>query len=692
MALAQDLFSLPRQYETDRGRTGEDALRRTLPPLTIGAVYAALVIISIALDRGLSEQSIVWFASPILMLPLTDRRKAVSGPALIAAMTFATIAQLLWFGTAITLWSARIIVDASTVALVVRLMPQTAAWRSVMGLSERLQALLIAGATPALIHAGLTFWLSYAAGTGGGGTALQTLMATLIGSSIAAQAMWPSTASDMVLARRRSLIENIGLVVLSLSIPVMMAFDWALPALISASGLMIWLAFRFSRQETAIVGGIVATIILSGAINSSGSGILPGLPTEDRFLISQSFLLFILWATFGIGEMADRLRSLGARLTQIEKEMRGLSAALNDSVTELDPGGAIRHYHPGSENIFGKLSGPLVGLRFSNLLPVSSREAFAYALADLLSGSERVTFTFVRGPVEECCHYRAELTATKDDQAEITCIFVAMRNISREQRALRELRKRSEMLARTNAELEQFAYVASHDLQEPLRTVASFCELIQRRYASKLDDDGREFIQFTIDGSKRLQSLIRDLLALSRVTTRGKAFRVVPMESLLDRALRRLQSEIERSGTRIIVGPLPDIVCDPDQMEEVFFQIIDNSLKYRSQKTPTIEIDCEETEEDWSVSITDNGVGFDPTFKERIFLIFQRLQTRDAYPGNGIGLAVVRKILDRHGGRVWAQPLSGGGSEVSFLLPRTPPVTDLEDETLMETGHDAFSD
>ena len=236
-------------------------------------------------------------------------------------------------------------------------------------------------------------------------------------------------------------------------------------------------------------------------------------------------------------------------------------------------------------------------------------------------------------------------------------------------KAEEELEQTLGNLKRSNFELEQFAYVASHDLKEPLRMVTSFLQLLQRRYEDQLDLEANEFINFAVDGAKRMHYLIEDLLAYSRVMTKGKAFKEVDMDEVLEKVKMNLKVKIEENQVKITQETLPTIDADELQMIQLLQNLIENSIKYRSEKSPEITVSAKKDDNDWIFTVKDNGIGFDPKHGDHIFLIFKRLHTNEEYEGTGIGLAIIKRIVQRHYGSVWAKSELGKGSTFYFSIP-----------------------
>ncbi len=233
------------------------------------------------------------------------------------------------------------------------------------------------------------------------------------------------------------------------------------------------------------------------------------------------------------------------------------------------------------------------------------------------------------------------------------------------------VKERTAELARSNAELEQFAYIASHDLQEPLRMISSYVQLLERRYKGKLDRDADEFIVFASEGALRMQRMINDLLAYSRVGTRGKSFVEVDLEVVLAQALENLHLVIKEKKVVVTHDPLPAAYGDGGQLTQVFQNLMDNAVKFRREEAPRVHISAELKGKEIICGVSDNGIGIAPEFVNRLFVLFQRLHTRKEYPGTGLGLAICKRIVERHGGKIWVESKPGEGSVFYFTIPAT---------------------
>jgi PAS domain S-box-containing protein len=258
----------------------------------------------------------------------------------------------------------------------------------------------------------------------------------------------------------------------------------------------------------------------------------------------------------------------------------------------------------------------------------------------------------------------------RDASGGIIGIIGISRDITERKQAEQAVQRAAAELARSNEDLDHFASVASHDLQEPLRLVEGYVQLLERRYKGKLDSEADEFIQFMVEAVGRMRMLIKDLLAYARVGTRGEAPAEAPAEPALERAMANLKLAIEDSQTAITHDPLPAVKADPSQLTQLFQNLIGNAIKFRSMEPPRIHVAARLVDGQWRFSVCDNGIGIDPRFAERVFEVFRRLHARDKYPGTGIGLAICKKIVERHGGRIWVESEPGKGSTFCFTLPR----------------------
>src|SRR5580704_8285018 len=257
---------------------------------------------------------------------------------------------------------------------------------------------------------------------------------------------------------------------------------------------------------------------------------------------------------------------------------------------------------------------------------------------------------------------------------------------AQEEKQLRDQHRQSEEalaqkvaeLARSNAELEQFAYVASHDLQEPLRMIANYTQLLGERYRGKLDEQADKYIAYSVDGATRMQTLIQDLLKFSRVGRAEIEPRTTDCRAVVEQALKNLQAVIEESGAVVKWNGLPMVMADLPQLTQVFQNLIANAIKFRGAENPVIQIDAEKKDQEWLLTVSDNGIGIPVESWQDIFVIFRRLHTRTEYAGNGIGLSICKKIIERHGGRIWIEAQAKPGCRFGFTLPSEPSPRTIE--------------
>ena len=325
---------------------------------------------------------------------------------------------------------------------------------------------------------------------------------------------------------------------------------------------------------------------------------------------------------------------------------------------------------------------------FSTLTGYAKADTLEKNLRFLFAGEQNIYETMCQ-KLDEANHHEVEIwirrkdgsefpaeatfSAVRSDADMITHHVLEFSDITEFRHAREELIRRTEELSRSNKELEQFAYVASHDLQEPLRMVASYTQLIAQRYRGKLDTDADEFIAYAVDGATRMQAIINDLLTLSRVSTRNTPFSRVDAKLSLDKALANLRLVIGETGATIICDSLPALKADGSQLTQLFQNLIGNAIKFRGDNPPRVEIGAEQQNGDWVFHVRDSGIGIAPEYFERIFLMFQRLHTKKEYPGSGIGLTIFKKIVERHGGRIWIESEPGKGTAFYFTIPTALP-------------------
>jgi PAS domain S-box-containing protein len=262
-----------------------------------------------------------------------------------------------------------------------------------------------------------------------------------------------------------------------------------------------------------------------------------------------------------------------------------------------------------------------------------------------------------------------------DETGHVIMLIPEGRDISDRQQAEAELKRQKADLARSNAELQQFAYVASHDLQEPLRMVSSYLELLERRYKGQLDEKADQFIGYAVDGAVRMQTLINALLTYSRVGSTPQSYESIDCAVVLQDVLTNLQVTIAQSSAVITYDPLPVVPGDQTQLIQLFQNLINNGIKFRRKEVPHIHIGAKRLSDKWLFSINDNGIGIDTQYRDRIFVIFQRLHSQAEYPGTGIGLAICKKVVERHGGHLWVESNPDQGSTFYFTLLLTPQIT-----------------
>ncbi|MBI4213389.1 MAG: PAS domain S-box protein [Chloroflexi bacterium] len=350
----------------------------------------------------------------------------------------------------------------------------------------------------------------------------------------------------------------------------------------------------------------------------------------------------------------------------------GILEAAPDAIVIVDSRGRIRIVNPQAEQLFGYSRDELIGKSVELLVPDSAREFHAEHRA-----------RFVQDPQMRPMGVGLDLKARRKDGSEIPVeislsplrtaqgplVISVVRDVTDRREWEDMLAQRTAELEQSNDELQQFAYVASHDLQEPLRMVVSFLQLLKRRYAGKLDQEADEYIQFAVEGGTRMQLLIEDLLRYSRVGSRELFLSEVDFNEIVDQVLAELGPTIEETGATVSRAVLPVVVADPVEMARLFQNLLANAIKYYGEEAPRVRVDADRLAGAWAFSVRDNGIGIPPDQFDRIFRVFQRLHSQAEYPGTGIGLAICKRIVERHGGRIWVDSIPGKGSTFRFTLP-----------------------
>jgi PAS domain S-box-containing protein len=450
--------------------------------------------------------------------------------------------------------------------------------------------------------------------------------------------------------------------------------------------------FGYSRDE--LVGQQVKNIIPEGfaerliadgtrsAAEALAQQIGTGIELNGRRRDGSEFPIEIMLSPLESSEgvlVTAAIRNITTRrdaethLAQMEGRYRGLLEAAPDAMVVVNQVGEIVLLNVQAEKQFGYSRDELVGQQVKNIIPEGFAERLiadgtrsaAEALAQQIG-----TGIELNGRRRDGSEFPIEIMLSPLESAEGILVTAAIRDITERKKSEEHLVKTVGELKRSNDELQQFAYVSSHDLQEPLRMVTSYTQLLAGRYKGRLDSDADEFIAFAVDGCNRMQGLIKDLLAYSRAGTNGKALHEVSAENALKEALANLRATIDQSGAVVTHDALPAIRTDETQLTQVFQNLVGNAIKYHGAEVPQVHVSATKNGgNEWTFSVRDNGLGIDPQYFERIFILFQRLHGRDEFEGTGIGLAICKKILERLGGRIWVESQPKKGSTFYFALP-----------------------
>jgi len=369
-----------------------------------------------------------------------------------------------------------------------------------------------------------------------------------------------------------------------------------------------------------------------------------------------------------------------ARREALEREVT-LAAVVDssdDAIVGCSVTGIIRTWNGGAERLYGYRADEAIGQPVQMLVPADRRDELLGMMDACLAGKSIKSVQTV-GLAKDGSPIDVSISASPIRTAGGTVIGLSAiaRDVREQLRMMQALESQTAELRRSNDELTQFAYVASHDLQEPLRMVASYTELLASRYRGQLDERADKYIGYILEGASRMQRLIRELLNFARVGTQAKPPAPVDLNAVAGHVLRDLQAPIESAGAEVVVPPLPTVLGDDIQLGQVLQNLIGNAIKFRAERRPRVALDAVREGPAWRISVADNGIGIDPKFHDRVFEVFRRLHDRTAYDGTGMGLAIVRRIVERHGGRVWFDSVPGVGTTFHFTVPAADAPSDL---------------
>ena len=448
---------------------------------------------------------------------------------------------------------------------------------------------------------------------------------------------------------------------------------------LAATAVAVGLAVVLARSLTGPLGEITA------AAEALARGEPRPVPTGARGevgALARSFARMseeVRDKTAALEAEVEERRAAEEKAEQLAARAQALSAVVAssyDAILTVGPDGTVTGWNPAAEHLYGYSADEAIGRSVDLVVPEDRREEAHDILAGVARG-ERVDHHETVRVAKDGRRIDVSLTVSPVRSAGgmIVGASKTARDISERKEAEAVLAARTLELQRSNAELEQFAYVASHDLQEPLRMVASYTQLLAERYRGHLDERADRYIHYAVDGARRMQGLVNDLLDLSRVGTRGGELVPVDSRAVVDWVLRTLRRSIEECEAEVVCGELPAIRADEVQLGQVFQNLIGNALKFRSDQPPRIRVEAARADGGYEFAVADNGIGIDPQYSETVFQLFRRLHSRERYDGSGIGLAIVKKIVERHGGRVWFDSPAGGGTVFHFTMPATEETT-----------------
>ena len=406
-------------------------------------------------------------------------------------------------------------------------------------------------------------------------------------------------------------------------------------------------------------------------------GTSDGIGTQVKTYLFGLFVLVLLFCLYVLQSSAQS-RKLRSQLLETREDLISTTVSksyvdnilksMAETLMVIDTDGTIQRVNQAAISLLGYERHELIGRSAGDLFEEGVDVLSLLKQSELNDVIRRVDTSVV---TKDGRHVAVSLSGSvmRDEDGEIQGMVCVAQDITERKQTQEILERQTRELARSNSELEQFAWVASHDLQEPLRMVASYTQLLSKRYKGKLDADADEFIAFAVDGATRMRRLINALLELSRVGTRGKDFEATDCDAIYNRTLVNLQGLVEESGAVVTHDRLPTVMGDVTQLGQLFQNLIANAIKFRGDEQLTVHVGAEQRNGHWEFCVRDNGIGIDPEYAERIFVVFQRLHGKGDRPGTGIGLSICKKIVELHGGRIWVKSQPDEGAAFYFTLP-----------------------
>ena len=442
--------------------------------------------------------------------------------------------------------------------------------------------------------------------------------------------------------------------------------------------------FGYPRRE--LIGAAIGTLVPESSreahvkhraayaadpqMRTMGSGL--GLHGRRRDGTQFPVSVALYCADLEKGLVVASVRDITAQ-QQAEAEFGRLAAIVehaDDGIYTVTSAGVITSWNQGAERLYGYSEAEIIGQIVTLLAPPGLKEETLGLIHETLSTGQTARAETIRARKDGALvEIALSLSPVRDAAGTITAAATIAQDITARKRAEKRLAEQTRKLEATNRELEQFAYVASHDLQEPLRKVSSFCQLLAQEYQGRLDGEADQYIGYVVDGAHRMQQLIDDLLTYSRIGRTGEGATDVDCNEVMRRVQLDLAAAIEETGAQVVTGELPTVRGELPRLVQLFENLVGNAIKFRGREAPRVEVSAARGDGEWEFSVADNGIGIEPQYADRVFTVFQRLHSRDEYPGTGIGLAICKKIVETHGGKIWLSPQPGSGTRFCWTIP-----------------------